>query len=201
MKNGSVPGILGSVPSDMIELRLDYLKNLDEFDARPFEKFRERIIITVRDIREGGVNNHEPGRKIDLLTDARDRGFLTDIEGKFAAEHGVNCRGMIVSAHFLNSEPGIGELNAFVKEYSGVSIFTKIALRNSRTSRSKLISLLGSHSDLAVMELDGESSSRILYSILGSRLLYCHVGEKTSPGQMECSEATAILETIRAIKI
>lgn len=188
---------LSEINSDMVELRLDYLPSLDMIDLVNIAKYREKLILTVRNKAEGGAGFHEPDEKIHFLRSAIESGFLVDVEALFAEKFHFDSSGQIVSRHFVDHDPGYDELREFVEKYSKDSRIVKVVIRESPESRSTLIRLLNEYSNLAVMEVDGESSSRFLYSMLGSLLLYCHAGEKTSPAQIECEEAYSILELLK----
>lgn len=172
-----------------MELRLDYLASVDSILLDSLEEKKNRLILTIRDVEEGGINVIEPGKKKSFLEEAAARGFLVDVEASFAEKNNFDCTGQIVSRHYLKTDPDYATLKEFVEKYSNKSKITKIALRSTSASRIQLVKLLGEYRNLAVMEVDGEQSSRLLFSLLGSRLLYCHLGEKTSPGQISCQEA------------
>lgn len=188
---------VGKYNTDLIELRLDYLHSLDGFDLHMLSGIKERLIITVRDPKEGGVNPFKDDVKITFLKRVVKESFLVDVESEFAERNNFDCRNQIVSRHYLHTDPSYEELNEFAHRYRGESKITKIALRFGESSLRKLVRLLSESDNLAVMEADGEASSRLLYSVLGSKLLYCHLGEKTSPGQLGCEEAKSIMDLIK----
>lgn len=190
---------IGGCSADLVELRLDYLPSLTGFDFDLIELHRQRLILTVREPREGGVGDHRNEEKKIFLAGALERGYAVDVEADFAEQHGINIANQIVSRHYLDTDPSYDEISALVSKFNGISGITKVALRANSDSRKKLIRLLGEHDHIAVMETNGESASRILYSILGSTLLYCHAGEKTSPGQISCEEAGEIMDALGKI--
>lgn len=176
----------------MVELRLDYCTNLGNLDLSILKQYRERLILTIRDPKEGGANLVKMETKAALLQTAVAEGFLVDLEVSNIGSIPLNSVGQILSRHYLEEEPSYGELESLVGEYEGKCRFFKIALKKSETSSQKLISLLNRHRNLVAMETDGDPASRILYSLLGSGLVYCHVGEKTSPGQTSCRSVSKI---------
>lgn len=197
------PDVIQRIPqtgTDLVELRLDYFEELENLDLGILENFRDRLILTIREPAEGGVAPVDPGVKEKILRKAVAAGFLIDMEisvlGRVSIDHG----NQILSRHFLDSDPPYEELENLAKNYAGRCSILKIALRKSDDSSGHLISLLNRHHNLAVMETDGDPASRIVYSILGSRLMYCHTGEKTSPGQMGCAEASRILGLLARMK-
>lgn len=191
-------GKVGNCRADLVELRLDYMNSLESITLDLIEEYRPKLILTVREPLEGGVNSFAHREKLDFLGKAVEKGFLVDVEGEFASKHGFECTGQIVSRHFLDREPLFSEMAGFVEKFSGIAAISKLAVKAGENSRYSLIRLLGKYKNIAVMEADGESSSRLLFSILGSKLLYCHEGEKTSPGQLRCDEAVGIMDFLRS---
>lgn len=189
---------IGLCKTELVELRLDYLESLEEFSLDMIEEHRSRLILTIREPDEGGVNSFGSEKKLNFLTEAVKKGFRVDVEGNFAEKHGFDCTGQIVSRHYLESAPDYTHMAAFAEKYSGISAISKLAVKAGATSMADLIRLLGKYRNMAVMEMDGESSSRLLFSVLGSMLLYCHAGEKTSPGQLDCERAIEILNILKS---
>ncbi len=163
------------------------------------KKFRDRLILTIRDPQEGGVRAIEPHIKSGLIQSAIEGGFLVDIEISYLRNISVDYGNQILSRHYLGEPPLYRELEALAVEYEKKCRFLKIALRKSGNSSKYLISLLNRHRNLVAMETDGEPASRIVYSILGSRLIYCHILEKTSPGQISCDKAMRILNLLKKL--
>lgn len=188
---------IGNLSAERVELRLDYLDDLSSFSLNAIEGMQDRLILTVRQVDEGGVNDFGDSVKKGFIVNAIRKGFLVDVEAAFAEKYSMDCRKQIVSKHYLKENPDFPELEEMAERYNTKAAIFKIALTSDHASRINLIRLLSRYDHLAVMEVDGEQSSRLLYSILGSRLLYCHTGEKTSQGQISCTEAEAILRIIR----
>lgn len=189
---------IGQCKTDLVELRLDYLESLDSFSLDTVEKYRSRLILTIREPDEGGVNSFGDQGKLYFIREAVKKGFLMDVEGNFAEKQGLDCTGQIVSRHYLESPPGYQDMVEFVERYAGISAISKLAVMEGKNTRISLVRLLGKYKGIAVMEMDGERSSRLLFSVLGSKLLYCHAGEKTSPGQLGCEEAVEILRLLKS---
>lgn len=187
---------IGLCKTDYVELRLDYLKKLEDLEMESLSQHRDMLILTVRDPSEGGVYPVDTEKKKQFLENAIRLGFLVDIEAAFSEEYDVDCTGQIVSSHYLEEAPDYEVLKQFAEKYRDISKFTKIALKSGNDSFSKLVELLALYKNMAVMETDGDGSTRILYSLLGSKLIYCHSGEKTSPGQLSCDDAIRVLRII-----
>lgn len=183
-----------------MELRLDYFSDPESLTMEIFREYRERLIITVRDVKEGGVRDVNPETKIRLLRSAIQNGFLVDIEISNLGSIPLDYGDQILSRHYLHEDPTYEELESLVREYGGKCRFLKIALRKSEVSSRHLISLLNRYRNLAVMETDGTPASRIVYSLLGSGLIYCHAGEKTSPGQISCRDVVKIFGLIEKLE-
>lgn len=189
---------IGVNGTDLDELRLDYLESLDSFSLDHVERYKSRLILTLREPAEGGVHAFSVEEKLKFLNEAARRGFRVDVEGEFADKHGFDCAGQIVSMHCPGSEPSYAGMARFIERYREIAEVTKLAVKSGKSSRVNLIRLLGKYHGIAVMETDGEGSSRLLFSILGSKLLYCHAGERTSPGQLSCEEALGVLDALES---
>ena len=188
----TIPGI----HSDMVEVRLDYLPDMEGIEPAIFKEFRNRLILTIRDPVEGGRNSVDTKKRERFLRTAIEAGFLVDIEISNLNSMTLDYSSQILSRHYLNEDPAFEDLESLASEYSNKCRYLKIALRRNENSSQKLISLLNRHHNLVVMEVDGDPASRIVYSILGSRLIYCHAGEKTSPGQISCHSAARIFDLL-----
>lgn len=186
--------------TDLVELRLDYCNDLDGIDLQALEAFKDRLIITVRSGDEGGFRYIPQETRSKVLQSAIRRGFLVDIEISSPFLEDVEYGGQILSRHYIHRDPPLQELEDLAREYGDKCRVLKIALRKSENSSTNLISLLNRHHNIAVMETDGDPASRIIYSALGSRLLYCHMGEKTSPGQIGCNEAVKVLDLMKKME-
>ena len=190
---------LRQVPSgecDLTELRLDYLHELNTNILEGLVAVKDRIILTVRDENEGGVRHIDRKIKTGFLQSAVEMGFLIDVETEFLCENYVDYTGMIVSRHFLEEEPDYETLENIAGIYTHRARFVKIVTPASMVSSRNLIKLLGKYDNVAVMELGSDPMTRILYSVLGSRLIYCYITEPTAKGQLKCSEVKEFFELI-----
>ena len=179
---------------------MDYLPDMEEIEPSIFKEFRNRLILTIRDPIEGGRNSVDTKKREQFLRTAIEDGFLVDIEISNLNSMALDYSGQILSRHYLKEDPTYEELESLANEYGNKCRYLKIALRRNENSSQKLISLLNRHHNLVVMEVDGDPVSRIVYSLLGSRLIYCHVGEKTSPGQISCQSASRIFDLLEKLE-
>lgn len=186
--------------ADLIELRLDYLRNPLSIDPRDLAQYRDRIIITIRETSEGGVNSVDGRRKAEYLERLYELGVLYDVEASFIEKYSVPYKGKIVSAHYMDQMPPLEHLEALVNRYAREALILKIALIASRGYRGVLARLLDmGYDNIAVMPLGSDPSvsmDRIALSLMGSRLLYGYVDKPTAPGQMHYREAIDIINCI-----
>ena len=185
------------IDSDYVELRLDYLSELpsvEEFIEK-VKEFKDRIIVTIRDVSEGGVNYVEEERKVRFYKALFDEGFIYDVEARFLKKHEVPVEGKIVSLHYFESLPTFEEVKELFYPYANRALL-KLAVVGIGKYRQLLIRVLEEFPNVAVMPMKVNPVERIAYSILGSRLLYAHSGEETAQGQMYYKDAMRILSEL-----
>ena len=179
---------------DLIELRLDYLQEIGLDILEPLKPFAGRCIITLRSQDEGGINHIPEDIRVAFLTEAVKEGFMVDVE--LAASLRTNIRPFISSMHFLKELPEESTISGLVGKASGICKHVKIAYVPSPGSRSRVVHILEETKNLSIMEIGGGPESRIAFSLLGSEIIYCHLGDPTAPGQMECSRAVKIIDCL-----
>ena len=210
--SGARPTLVGSLPvrspedlglveealksgCDLVELRLDYMEKPVMPDIVALIRLRDRIVITVRDVAEGGASDIDLRARIGLLEQAASVGYKVDIEYDTFRMMSLE-KAFIISRHYLLAPPEFEEMNAIIAESSPRCTIVKIACKAGKHVVPDLVRLLDSHSNVAVMEIGGDPHDRIAFSILGSRLLYCHIGEPTAKGQMSCSRARKMMDEL-----
>ncbi len=187
--------VMSDQPSDILELRLDYLESLDSSILRHLMEKRNKLILTVREPSEGGRNRFTDANRLQFFTTAREMGFMTDIEAKFLVKYGA-LNSYIASFHKMEGILNRKEIEYPISSLSGRYTYFKIAAPATRENRLALIELVQTYGNVAAMELGGEPMYRIAFSILGSKLLYCSLGERTAEGQMDCKDARDIITKI-----
>ena len=187
--------VMSDQPSDMLELRLDYLKSLDSSILRHLMEKRNKLILTVREQSEGGRNRFTDADRLQFFTTAREMGFMTDIEAKFLEKYDL-LNSYIASFHKMEGILTKKEIEYPISRLSGRYTYFKIAAPATRENRIAMIELVQTYGNVAAMELGGEPMYRIAFSILGSKLLYCSLGERTAEGQMDCMDARDIITKI-----
>lgn len=183
---------------DLVELRVDYME--DPLILEYYRLKNERVLVTLRDIEEGGFRKHSDEIKIKLLNMLNDFGMLYDVEMKFLEKYGdrINYEGKIVSYHNFSHE-GVRDPSALsekVKTYSDKAFIVKIATVPFPGYKSFLASLLELGDNIAVMPMSPNAQERIAFTLLGSKILFCCIDAPTAPGQIRCDHVRAIIDTI-----
>lgn len=179
---------------DLIELRLDYLKEIGMDVLELLKPFAGRCIITLRSQDEGGINYIPEDIRVAFLSEAVREGFMVDVE--LATSLRTNIRPFISSMHFLKELPEESTLSGLVGKASCICKHVKIAYVPSPGSRPMMVHILEESKNLSIMEIGGSPESRIAFSLLGSEIIYCHLGDPTASGQMECSRAVKIIDCL-----
>lgn len=186
--------------ADLVELRLDYLNNVAFPPLEKLRSLKERVIITIRDVNEGGVNYIDPVLKREYLLRLYEEGFFYDVEARFARKYNVPTNGKIVSLHYFDRVPLYEEVYEVIKDFIESSWIVKVAVIGNKGYKT-LLSRLLELEKIAVMPMGVNPLERIAFSILGSKLVYGHVGEETARGQMHYKSLKQILSYLTTISI
>jgi 3-dehydroquinate dehydratase-1 len=186
--------------SDLIELRLDYLKNpsiiRDYYDY--LNKYKNKLIITLRDKNEGGKYEINDELKVKLIKEFYDRGFLYDIEALFVKKYNIPYENKIVSVHYFSSLPTKKELIDIINEYKEKAYTVKIALAGIKGYKELLSSLL-EYPKVTLIPMSNNPAERIAFGMLGSKLFYSYASEPLAPGQLYYKRAMEIFNYINEI--
>ncbi|MGC8636095.1 MAG: type I 3-dehydroquinate dehydratase [Thermoprotei archaeon] len=180
--------------ADLVELRLDYLRSPSQLNDSLLQDLlahRDRVLVTVRDPREGGKLSVDDELKSSFLKAAKDMGFSYDVELSFLKRREDVPPGRVVSKHCLGELPSIADLREEFGPFN--ESIRKLAVTPVGSYRSLLLSFLEEFPGSAVMSLGGDWRERIALSLLGSSLLYVHAGEPTAPGQVSADKVWALL--------
>ncbi|AFZ69902.1 3-dehydroquinate dehydratase [Caldisphaera lagunensis DSM 15908] len=181
--------------TDLIEIRLDYKKNLSVDDIDNFLKFKDKIIITIRDINEGGIFPIKEETKIRIYKKLYDYGIIYDLEQRFLEKYDLPYENKIVSVHYLNNLPSFNEILEKFKKYN--DLFTaKLAVRNIKGYKSILIKFLEVIENATAIPLGANWYERVAFSLLGSKLLYVYDKIQTGEGQPKLEDAMNIMKNI-----
>jgi len=182
--------------ADYIELRLDYLKSLNEINLDNLHKYKSKLILTIRDINEGGVNKISDYEKLNFLRSAYEKGFIYDIELTFVKKYNFYYKNKIVSIHYFNDLPDLDRLKRDVEEYSKDALYFKVAVSARKGYKSLLATLLEVSDNVVVIPMTEDPLERIAFGLLGSRLLYGYVSEPTARGQLMYKEIISIINNL-----
>ncbi len=188
---------LKTIDSDLIELRLDYARELSFIlnSLDYLSQFRDNLIFTIRDPLEGGVNFVDPNTKMKIYKTLVDQGFTCDVEARFLATHWIEpTENTIVSSHFFEKVPKLEEVESNFDPLEKINPLFKVAVVGKSGYKALLSSLLERYGKIAVMPMRVDPLERIAYGLLGSKLIYSSVDEQTAPGQMKYYEVKRILD-------
>lgn len=177
--------------ADLVELRLD----LGEFKEIPEGKY----IITCRRKKEGGLYEGAEEKRIEKIkyfaekTNAEFVDLEFDLQDRYF-DH-FDCR-IIESYHNFNETPNYEFLRELVENKRG-DYFKIATLGKSFEDWKKIVKLLMEFENVVAF-LMGENFkfTRIFSALLGSPLIYCYVGTKKAPGQIELNDAVQILKLL-----
>jgi 3-dehydroquinate dehydratase-1 len=192
--NNDLHVALSIADADYVELRLDYHE--DPLKLNYEEMKGKRIIMTLRELDEGGHRGFEPSAKKRLIDVWRSLGLLYDIELRFVEKYGVEYDGAIVSIHILNGRPSLDEVVAAVSKYMDKAFAVKVALRPFKGYKAFLASLLELGENIAVMPIGVDEVERIAFALLGSKLIYGYVTQPTALGQPHYKKLLKVLELL-----
>ncbi len=179
---------------DLVELRLDYLPLLSSKIIEMLNPFADKCILTVRSVDEGGINQFPEDIRVAFLSEAAEKGFLIDAELSACMLAGI--RPFIASMHFFREIPDEPMLSDLARKAGESAKHVKIAYVPFPGVRSRMVNLLEEFTNLSVMEMGGNPESRIAFSLLGSELIYCHLGDPTASGQMDCPRAVKMVDCL-----
>lgn len=189
--------------ADMVELRIDYIKNVDL--KRLLEKRTKPVIVTNRPVREGGRFDGSEEERIALLRLAIQlQADYVDIEHDSIQHvrrdtvHRVPTK-IIVSYHNFRETPD--DLTDIYKRLSqsGADIVKIVTHANSITDNVRMYRLIQQSRMPVISFCMGELGiiSRILYKRFGSYLTFASLrtGKESAPGQINIYE---LLNTYQA---
>ncbi|MFQ5956870.1 MAG: shikimate dehydrogenase [Candidatus Brocadiales bacterium] len=184
--------------ADLLELRLDYIKNLKTPDIETLIERKQRpVIATCRPEREGGRFTGPEDERIALLEKAVDLGAeYVDIEHDSAVGDFVEKAGakIIVSYHNFSETPADTELREIYQKLAGMGphVVKIVTLAREITDNLRIFRLLEEASILTTAFCMGELGqiSRILAPKYGSFLSFASLGEgkESAPGQLSVRE-------------
>ncbi len=183
--------------ADLVELRLDYLRSPTQLSSSLLQGLlphRKKVLLTVRDPREGGNLPVDDELKSKFLKAANDMGFSYDVELSFLKRRDDVPPGRVVSRHCLGPLPSFADLKEEFRPFE--DSVRKLAVMPVGSYRSLLLSFLEEYPGSAAMPIGGDWRERIALCIMGSSLIYVHAGEPTAPGQVSVDKAWAVISQL-----
>ncbi|NON62340.1 type I 3-dehydroquinate dehydratase [Acidianus sp. RZ1] len=182
------------INSDLVELRLDYM-NEPYVDIDFIRGHLRKLLVTIRDKNEGGVNPISDELKRKILRSLDELGVLYDVEASFLKRNNVNYKGKVVSVHYFNTVPNFQEVKEILEKYSKDAFTVKVAITGKDNYR-EFLGKVSSFDNVTIVPMGVDPIERIAFSLLNSKLIYAHAGESTAPGQMDYCTVNRILSCI-----
>ncbi|AAK40647.1 type I 3-dehydroquinate dehydratase [Saccharolobus solfataricus] len=188
--------------ADLIELRLDYLREREVSlisDYYEFlDKYKKKLIVTLRDKGEGGINQLADELKIKILNELYERQYLYDIEVSFLQKYDIPYDNRIVSVHYFNYLPTLEKIKEIVSKFSEKAFSVKIAVPSLKGYKEVLLPLL-EYENVTVIPMSNNSLERIAVGLLGSKLVYSYAIEPLAQGQLYYKKVIQIFNYINDI--
>ncbi|ACP35927.1 3-dehydroquinate dehydratase, putative (AroD) [Sulfolobus islandicus Y.G.57.14] len=188
--------------ADLIELRLDYLKDREVSVISDYfeflDKYKNKLIITLRDKAEGGINELADELKISLLKELYDKQFLYDVEVSFLQKHNVPYDNAIVSIHYFNYLPTSEKVKEIVSKFYEKAFSVKIAVLGLKGYKEVILPLL-EYENVTVIPMSNNPLERIAVGLLGSKLVYSYAIEPLAQGQLYYKKVIQIFDYINNI--
>ena len=171
--------------ADFVELRLDYMESPTLLDPEILIKYRSKIIVTIREVSEGGIRAVDASLKATYLRKLYDMGLMYDVEASYLQKYDIPYEEKIVSVHYIDRIPSKEETIKIISKYVDKAYSVKIAVKAYRGYKELLSYLLDTgYENISVMPIGVDPIERLAYSLLGSNLVYGYVYEPTAPGQL-----------------
>jgi 3-dehydroquinate dehydratase/shikimate dehydrogenase len=206
----------GAAGAEMLELRTDYLENLSVdlvkslvAEVKNGRRKKVPLIVTCRDIRQGGAINYPDQLRIDILITALKAGveFIDfEYENFLSAENQeriqralsqVSKGRLILSTHnFETKFPNIVKLHRHIQTLHPAAIPKLVYTANHINDCFEAFDLLHRTGDERIVFCMGEAGliSRIIAKKLGSFVTFASIEEKTAtaPGQLTVEQFKTI---------
>jgi 3-dehydroquinate dehydratase-1 len=196
--------------ADLVELRLDGLREQAGWEKLLHEKVKVPIILTNRAKREGGRFEGGEEERVKVLLDGIDRGVdCVDVElsteKKFlikvvqdARRRGVS---VLISHHDFSGTPKVDALVAVAKRMvvAGCDIAKVVTFAETPSDALAALDFLVEVQDevsvpvIAFAMGDAGMFTRISAPLFGSPIVYAGAGEATAPGQFDVATTKRLL--------
>ena len=185
--------------ADLIELRVDFIKNIDKNKVKNLlNNKREKIIATCRPAKFGGMFKGTEKDRLELLKTTIDNNAdFVDVElDSGIVDEIISNKGnskIIISHHDFKETPSLKSLNSLYNQIKKLNpdLIKIVTTANSINDNFRIFEFLSGKNDLAAfcMGQKGEIS-RILASKFGSKITYCSLdkGKESASGQIPIEE-------------
>lgn len=200
--------------AELIELRMDFLKNLDKSKVGEVTKKVEKIglptILTIRKRRFGGKFLGKESEQLALLLSGVENVDFIDIEletrenllGEFVKKVKAKGRKVIISSHNLNETPELREiLETLEKEKKfGADVCKFVSKAKTLTDNLKILYANQIFHHKKVLFCSGKLGrpSRILAPLFGSEWTFASLqrGKESAEGQLDIRATKNLIEKL-----
>ena len=186
--------------ADMMELRIDALKNPDVDKIINFmDKLECRVIATNRMENEGGLFEGSENERISILKDVSKHADYVDIElrtnHKLRNKVVKSSKNSIISYHNFKKTPSIAELLKIVQLEKEIGDIAKFAVmpQNIGDTLKVLEVLLEVEDTIAISMGELGSYTRVAASLFGSPITYASLDDVSAPGQIDIESTRLFL--------
>lgn len=189
--------------ADLIELRLDLTEHPENLLSAALRKKPEApLIVTMRSVEEGGLFSGTDDAWFTAVQPWAEVAAYVDIEQRWATfapvvrDHGT---GIIASVH-RNDMPSQDGLDRILRDLRAYGDIPKIVVTpSSRADVLGLCSFTLAAGNPVCTGVMGTAFryARVLLTLFGSELAYCHAGTPTAGGQFHVAEFRDVLEKIQ----
>jgi 3-dehydroquinate dehydratase type I len=201
--------------ADVVELRIDYIKQVDLKDLLAHQK--NRIMVTNRKKEEGGKFIGEERERIALLIEAVTLGAgFVDMELRTGDDlremlwntimHHEGRSQLIMSHHILNGTPSYSKLQDIFHECvaTGARIVKIVTFANTVEDNLNILKLIGyakKANQKIIAHCMGEKGkiSRIMAPFFGAYMTFASLdkGAESAPGQLTVTEMKTLFRILR----
>lgn len=200
-----------AAPADIIELRVDMFDRtapeyLADIFSRCREKFGKPLIVTVRDVREGGKKEFAERkglyRLLVPLSDAADVEINAgDVMAGVRALCSSHGKVLIGSSHHFEATPDDAVLEQTARQgrRQGADIVKIAATASTREDMLRLLFFTFRHRDEGMITMSMGAAglpSRVFGFLFGSLITYGYVTNPSAPGQLSVAELADILSRL-----
>ncbi|WP_456482032.1 type I 3-dehydroquinate dehydratase [Methanopyrus sp.] len=189
--------------ADALEVRLDYLENLDMSTAlravRECTKY-ERVVATLRREEEGGLYKGDEERRLEILERVSSEADYVDLELDVAEEEVVSpsCD-TIVSYHNFENTPPMEELIGIRDRCAELGDVAKVVTTaRGHGDALRILEVVRTAEGPTIGFAMGEEAkyTRVVSVLIGGFATYAAVRKKAAPGQLTVEETRKLLELL-----